>query len=288
MVGRDHLLQNVDDLVVVVPGRVLEPLQVGVEFFQIDLHGRRDEDFVVGGFGHLVLLGVHEQFLVQLFAGAQTSDLDLHIYARLVAVEAYQAVGQIHDLDRLTHVQHVDAAALRQTAGLQNELRSLGDGHKVADNIGMRDSYRPPRLICSSNSGMTLPWCPARCRSAPQRRSSTWLGEGLDQHLAQTLGAAHDVRRVDSLVCRELDEPLHAVLSGGGQQVLGAKDVVLDGLGGADLHQRHMLVRRRVKDDGRLIGVEHLVQTCFIADGADEGDNRSLGAVLVFSSVSSS
>lgn len=94
MVGRDHLLQNVDDLVAVVQGRVLEPLQVGVEFFQIDLHGRRDEDFVVGGFGHLVLLGVHEQFLVQLFAGAQTGDLDLHIYARLVAVEAYQAVGR--------------------------------------------------------------------------------------------------------------------------------------------------------------------------------------------------
>mgnify|MGYP007134714355 FL=1 len=130
VVGRDHLLQNVDDLVAVVQGRVLEPLQVGVEFFQIDLHGRRDEDFVVGGFGHLVLLGVHEQFLVQLFAGAQTGDLDLHIYAWLVAVEAYQAVGQIHDLNRLAHVQHVDATALRQTAGLQNELRSLGDGHK--------------------------------------------------------------------------------------------------------------------------------------------------------------
>ena len=98
----------------------------------------------MGGFGHLVLLGVHEQFLVQLFAGAQTGDLDLHIYARLVTVEAYQAVGQIHDLDRLAHVQHVDAAALRKTAGLQNELRSLGDGHKVADNIRMRDSHRAP------------------------------------------------------------------------------------------------------------------------------------------------
>ena len=116
-------------------------------------------------------------------------------------------------------------------------------------------------------------------RNAGHRRGP---GEGLDQHLAQALGAAHDVRRVDSLVCRELDEPLHAVLGGGGQQVLGAKDVVLDGLGGADLHQRHMLVRRRVKDDGRMIGVEHIVQTCFIADGADEGDNRSFGTVLVF------
>ena len=36
-------------------GRVLEPLQVGVEFFQIDLHGRRDEDFVVGFGGGVVL-----------------------------------------------------------------------------------------------------------------------------------------------------------------------------------------------------------------------------------------
>lgn len=153
----------------------------------------------------------------------------------------------------------------------------------------MRDSHRAAALDLllkqRDDAAVAAQHVAEAHRNAGHRRG---LGEGLDQHLAQTLGAAHDVRRVDSLVCRELDEPLHAVLGGGGQQVLGAKDVVLDGLGGADLHQRHMLVRRRVKDDGRLIGVEHLVQSCFIADGADEGDNRSLGAVLVFSSVSSS
>lgn len=66
----------------------------------------------MGRLGHLVLLGVHEQLLIQLFAGAQAGDLDLHVDTRLVAVKTDQAVSKIHDLDRFPHIQHIDTAAL--------------------------------------------------------------------------------------------------------------------------------------------------------------------------------
>ena len=42
-----------------------------------------------------------------------------------------------------------------------------------------------------------------------------------------------------------------------------------------------MLVGGRMEDDRWMIGLEYLIQAGFIADGADERDDGSLGAVLV-------
>ena len=42
-----------------------------------------------------------------------------------------------------------------------------------------------------------------------------------------------------------------------------------------------MLVGGRMKDDRWMIGLEHLIQAGFIADGADERDDGGLGTVLV-------
>ena len=42
-----------------------------------------------------------------------------------------------------------------------------------------------------------------------------------------------------------------------------------------------MLVGGRMEDDRWMIGLEHLIQAGFIADGADERDDGSLGTVLV-------
>ena len=107
-------------------------------------------------------------------------------------------------------------------------------------------------------------------------------GEGLDQHFTQALGTAHDIGGVDGLIGGELDKTLHTVLCRRGQQILGAKHIVFDGLGGADLHKRHMLVGRSMKDNGRMVGVKHFIQTGFVADRADQRDDGSLRAVLVF------
>lgn len=42
-----------------------------------------------------------------------------------------------------------------------------------------------------------------------------------------------------------------------------------------------MLVGGRMEDDRWMIGLEHLIQAGFIADGANERDDGSLGTVLV-------
>ena len=113
-------------------------LQLRVEPGQVDVLRRRNEDLVVLGAAHLVLLLVHHQLLIELLAGAQAHDLDLHVHARLVAVETDELFGQVDDLDRLAHIQNIDAAALGQGTGLQHQLGCLRDGHEIALDVGVR------------------------------------------------------------------------------------------------------------------------------------------------------
>ena len=72
-------------------GTALQFLQAGVKAGKVNGHGRRNEDFIVGGLLHFVLLGVHQQLLIQLFAGTQAGNLDLHVHPRLIAVETDEA-----------------------------------------------------------------------------------------------------------------------------------------------------------------------------------------------------
>ena len=103
----------------------------------------------------------------------------------------------------------------------------------------------------------------------------------LDQHFGDALGCAHHVRRVDGLIRRELHEALHAVRAGGFKQIARAEHVVFDGLGRAELHQRHMLVRRRVENDLRVIQVKDLVEAMLVANRADQRDNRAILAIAL-------
>ena len=86
-------------------------------------------------------------------------------------------------------------------------------------------------------------------------------GEGLNQHFAQALCAAHNVGRVDGLIGGELHKALYLVLGGGGQQILCAKDVVLDCLTRTAFHERHMLVRSRMVHNLWLVCLEYLIDS---------------------------
>lgn len=72
--------------------------------------------------------------------------------------------------------------------------------------------------------------------------------------------------------------------------VICAENVVAHRLFGAVLHQRDVLMRRRVDDDFRLKLIKHLIQRRFIANRTDAQDDRVLDnlAVLVFSSANRS
>ena len=120
-------------------GTALQFLQAGVKAGKVNGHGRRNEDFIVGGLLHFVLLGVHQQLLIQLFAGTQAGNLDLHVHPRLIAVKADQTGGKVHNAHRLAHIQHIDAAAFGKTARLQHQLGRLGDGHEIAHDVRVGD-----------------------------------------------------------------------------------------------------------------------------------------------------
>ena len=98
------------------------------------------------------------------------------------------------------------------------------------------------------------------------------LVHGLDDELTQPLGGPHDIGGVPRFVGADHDELPAAVTAGGQGGLVGAEDVVLDGLAGACLHQGHMLVGRSMVDNVRVIGGEHLLQFALIPDGADQGD----------------
>ena len=280
--GGDHGGKLLHHALVVVGGGGFQRLQLLVELRQVDGAGACHKNFVVLGAAHLVLLLVHHQLFVELLAGAQAHHLDLHVHARLVAVKADELLGKVHDLDRLPHVQHIDVAAFGQGTGLQHQLGRLRDGHEVALDvlIGQGDRAALFDLGFKQRDDAAV----AAQHVAEPHRHTLHVGvarKGLDEHLADALGAAHDAGGVDGLVGGQLHEPLHPVLAGAHQQVLGAQHVVLDRLGGADLHQRHMLVGRRVEHHRGVVGLKHLVQPLFVPDGADEHGHRDIAAVLL-------
>ena len=111
----------------------------------------------------------------------------------------------------------------------------------------------PPAAICFLKMGMTLPLEP----STLPKRTETKLGaavlEGEDQQFGDALGGAHDVGGPDGFVGGDHDEVIDAVLGGGEGDVLGAEDVVFDGLEDVGLHHGDVLVGGGVIDDGRAV-----------------------------------
>jgi hypothetical protein len=115
---------------------------------------------------------------------------------------------------------------------------------------------------------------------APFPRGAGLLVERLDVHLGQPLGRTHDARRVHRLVGRDQDEAFGAAGQGGVGDRLGAEEVVGHRVRGVVLHQRHVLVRRRVEDGvgpearqqaSGLLGVDHVVEEGLALDVREAG-----------------
>lgn len=86
---------------------------------------------------------------------------------------------------------------------------------------------------------------------------------------AYPLGRSQHRCRVDGLVGRDHHEGLAIGLTGRGQYVLGSEDVRLDSLGGEGLHQRNVLVRRRVIRHVRRGLVKDALHPCRVANVGD-------------------
>ena len=57
-------------------------------------------------------LGLEQQLLIELLAGAQPGILDLDIHIRFKAGEADHLAGHVVDFDGAAHIQHEDLALM--------------------------------------------------------------------------------------------------------------------------------------------------------------------------------
>ena len=78
-----------------------------------------------------------KQLLIELFAVAKSSELNLNI---LGSRERNHSSCQVNNLHRLAHIEHKYLASLAHCACLKHQLTSLRDEHEVAYYVGMGHS----------------------------------------------------------------------------------------------------------------------------------------------------
>ena len=278
-----------------------QTLQLAEEFVVVEGDRPTDVNELVVGF-RKALFG-HELLFIELLAGAEAGIDDFNIHIRLEAGKADHVAGQGIDLHRGAHVQDEDLAPVGIGAGQHHEAHGLGDGHEVADDIRVGDRDRAALLNLlpedgndgtvgaqdvAETDGDELGFYVAEDlpRAVLIRACLTQMGkqlrnlggasgldlgvEGLDHHLTEALGSAHDVGGVHGLVGGDQDKALTAMHHGGIGRLVGADGVVLDGLTGAVFHEGDVLVGRSVIDDLGMILLKDLEDTPAVADGADQ------------------
>ena len=230
-----------------------------------------------------------QQLLVEFLAGTQARVLDLDIAALAQARQLDHPAGQVGDPHRLAHVEDEDLAATAHRPRLQHQPAGLGDGHEIADDIGMGHRHRAAlgdlfpeagdhRAVRAQHVAEA-----GRDEAGAARHLSPGDGQAQALHvdLRQALAAAHHVRRVDGLVGRDHHEALDAVADGVVGHHAGAVDVRPHRLAGVLLHQRHVLVGRRVEDDLGAPLAEDVVDPVGAPHVADDRDEVEVGEALL-------
>ena len=209
---------------------------------------------MIGGLCKLLHI---QEFFVELLAMTETGKFNLHIRT---SGKADHTLGKVHNLHRLTHVEDVDFTAVAHTAGLKNKAASFGNGHEVTDYLRMGHRHRTAtlNLVAETGNDRTV-----GTQHIAETRSDELSGmaslllqllrKRLHINLANTLGTAHHVCRVNSLVRRNHHKLLGTVFHGKIGNGARAEYVHLDGLGNVVLHHRHMLVGGRMEN---ILGLE--------------------------------
>ena len=89
---------------------------------------------------------------LQPLARPDAGEGDLDVAAGLEAGQPDHALGEIDDLHRLAHVEHIDrrrptrSRPERMARRRDHEVAGLADGHEVAHHVRMRDGDRPAGL----------------------------------------------------------------------------------------------------------------------------------------------
>src|SRR5690625_1470797 len=225
-------------------------------------------------------LSRRQQFLIEPLARTHAGELNRDVDVRLETGEADEVARQVHNFDRLAHIEHIHVAVAVHRTGLHHELRRLGDRHEITHHLRMRDCNRPAALDLileqrdhAAAAAEDVPKSHGHKR-LPLLRA---LGGLAHDELGHALRGAHDRCRIDRLVRRHIHEALHVPLERQPRQVLHAADVVEHGLFGVILHQRYVLMGRRMEDNIRTITPEDMLERPEIPHVGDDRTPLHIG-----------
>ena len=232
--------------------------------------------FVEGRQG--VLFG-GEHFFVEFFAGPQAGVFDLDVFVGREAGQGDHPAGELVDLHGFAHIEDEDLVAGAHRGGLHHEAAGLGDGHKEAVDLGVRDGHRAALgdlLAEARDHGAVAAEDVAEAGGHELGRAGLLAifdgeAEALDVDFGQALGAAHNVGGVHGLVGGDHHHFLDAVFHAFVGHVLGAIDVHEDGFARVFFHQGHVLVGGGVEDDLRVPRAEREVEPLGVPHVADDG-----------------
>src|ERR687885_2126647 len=175
--------------------------------------------------GRGAALGLLGEHLVQLLSGPEANELYLYV---LGTHHLDHLRRQVYDSDGTTHLQNVSSIRVGHGARLKDQGDGLGYGHEVACHLRMGNRYRPPSLYLSPKGRYNAPPTSKNVSEAHRgvKRLKVLIRRRVHDHLRQALRRPHDVRRVDSLVGRDIDELLRSGLSGDPRHVQRPADVV--------------------------------------------------------------
>ena len=133
---------------------------------------------------------------------------------------------------------------------MEDQLHSLGDEHEEPTHVRVRHRDRTTTLdlIHEQRHDAAIAIQDVAEANGHERGIAT-RAHVLHEALGHPLGRAHDTHRVDGLVGRNQHEAFNLVAVRGLGHDAGAENVVLHGFAAVRFHQRHVLVRRSVKDD---------------------------------------
>ena len=85
----------------------------------------------------------HQLLFIELFPRTKSAVLNLDIDVRFKAGKPNQVSGQAVDFYGRAHIQNKNLSAPGKSSRLQNQTDRLRNRHKITNDIGMRDRYRP-------------------------------------------------------------------------------------------------------------------------------------------------
>ena len=155
------------------------------------------------------VLVVGEDFFVEFFSRAEAAVFDLDVFVRGVACELDHSSCEVVDLDGLAHVEDEDLVACGHCSGFHHKAAGLRDGHEKAGDLRMSHCHRASLgdLLAEARDHRAIraedvaeAGCDELCAAVHLALLES-ESERLDIDFSQTLGATHDVGRVDCLVC---------------------------------------------------------------------------------------